>query len=242
MAILSTQQLVQRVIDDFQLHPEKLGGTPTPIAANKLDTLTFPDGKPLPPSLKQWLAFDAASLGLFSDLANLVITPTSLSDWGNHLLFNTMQRLLLPENVYALYPNSSSYEMWFLYTGQADDVGEYPIFVAVRDDDDFAQLFAPNFAIWLAIWHKIPDFSLYQYMVHEFRSLFGHPDYRTAMREQSALNFRSNRICDIYGQAIAINGTLTRWYSKDEVIVDLRKQGFDDQRINQILGIDLSDL
>ncbi|MBA3871495.1 MAG: hypothetical protein H0X30_20310 [Anaerolineae bacterium] len=242
MPISSSQQLIQSVIDEFQQHPEKLGSAPTPLDPEVLANLTFPDGKALPPSLKQWLAFDAASLGLFSDLANLVITPTSLSDWGNHLLFDTMQRLLLPENIYAFYPGWSSYEMWFLYAGQADDEGEYPIFVAVRDDDDFAQLFAPNFAVWLAIWHKIPDFSLYQYYVREFKSLFGHPDYRTAMREQSALNFRSNRICDIYGEAIAINGTLTRWCSKDEVIADLRKQGFDDERIKPILEIHFSGL
>ena len=79
MTIPSSQDLVQMVIDEFRLHPEKLGGTPTPIVPEVLEKLTFPDGKPLPPSLKQWLAFDAACLGLFSDLANLVITPLSLS-------------------------------------------------------------------------------------------------------------------------------------------------------------------
>src|SRR5262245_51574018 len=43
-----------------------------PLAPEIIEQLTFPSGRPLPPSLKRWLAFDAgwlADLGWFSPLA-----------------------------------------------------------------------------------------------------------------------------------------------------------------------------
>jgi hypothetical protein len=234
MTILPSQELVQSVIDECQRHPEKLGAAPTPIAPEVLEKLTFPDGKPLPPSLKQWLAFDASRFGLFADLANLVITPTSLADWGGED-FNTMQRLLFPENLYSLYPDPNSELMWFLYTGQADEEGEYPIFIANKEYNySFVELFAPNFALWLAIENKIYDFNLYRLNFHDPRSLFAHPDYGVAMRKQSARNFQGCRSCWTDGEAIAVNGTTIRWCNEDEIIVDLRKQGFNDEIINLI--------
>ena len=45
-----------------------------------------------------------------------------------------------------------------------------------------------------------------------------------------------------FSRAITIEGVSMQWYSDDDLRGDLRKQGLDEMAINQILGIDLSDL
>jgi hypothetical protein len=226
LATLSSQVLVQKVIDHFRLHPEALGNTPMPLAPDILEMLTFSNGKPLPPSLKLWLAFDAKSLGLFTDLDHLVTTPRSISEEAGPA-FNTMQRMMLPDASYILYPGSGDTSWFFLYTGQTDDEGEYPIFVGDIDDQYFVKLFAPNFAIWLADRHGILDSD--------------QPEYAALMQKQSDLNFHGYHYCEIYGEAVSMDGTPTKWCSEDDLIVDFRKQGFDDQTINEILNKDHPD-
>src|SRR5262249_28750111 len=52
-----------------------------PLPPALLERLTFPSGKPLPPSLKRWLAFDGTwlrDLGWFSSLDQAAFAPRRL--------------------------------------------------------------------------------------------------------------------------------------------------------------------
>jgi hypothetical protein len=54
-----------------------------PIGPEVLEHLTFPSGKPLPPSLKRWLAFDASwleELGWFASIEQGTFTPRRLDE------------------------------------------------------------------------------------------------------------------------------------------------------------------
>ncbi len=231
MSVPSAQTLVQGVIDHFRLHREKLGGAPLPIDPATLERLTFPDGKPLPPSLKLWLSFDSRSLGLFSDLNKLIIPPVSLADTMG-AAFGTIQRLLLPDPAYFLYPQNSNESWWFLYAGQADAEGEYPVFLADIDDRYSVQVVAPNFGVWLADYHRRLDFDL-----HRWRE---NPELAALMRHQSRLNFHGYRYCEVFGEAVTADGDAAQWCSEAELIADLKGAGFDDRTINAMLGKDTS--
>jgi hypothetical protein len=138
-----------------------------------------------------------------------------------------MQRLLLPDPTYFLYSQKSNASWCFLYAGQADEDGEYPVFLADVDDRYYVQLVAPNFAMWLAAQHRVLEFN---------------PDFAILMQKQSKMNFHNYRYCEIYGDAITAGGEKAQWCGKEDLIFDLKQQGFDERTINQILGKDTSGL
>src|SRR5262245_8699874 len=81
--------LVEQAVLHFGQHPDDLRDfcgwhvlkEPRPMPAERLADLTFPSGKPLPPSLRAWLAFDTswlAEFGWFDDSGALA--PRSLVD------------------------------------------------------------------------------------------------------------------------------------------------------------------
>jgi len=238
----SAQNLVQKVIDQLQRQPGQLESLPIPLAPDILEKLTVADGKPLPPSLRLWLSFDAQNIGLFSDLDQPIPLATSITEWGGYS-FGTLQRRLLPQKSYQLWPSGGD-SMWFLYAGQADEDGEYPIFVADVDDRYYVELFAPNFGVWLAYRYKIDNFNLYSYRnsPQGYASLLEHPDFGPSMRQHSLLNFHGYRYCEIYGEAFAVDGQPSRWCSDDELIADLKAQGFDEATVNALLGKDYDQL
>jgi hypothetical protein len=175
------------VIQHLQLHPEKLGVDPTPIAPEVLQNIIFSDGRALPPSLQLWLSFDARSLGL---LAGNRLRSTSLSEAGGPA-FDTLQRLLLPDQIYRLLPDGGD-SMYFLYGGGPDDDGEYPVFVLDIDDQYFVELCAPNFAVWLGSRHHVGGFALARGGPNPigFSALVANPDLA---RTQRAAGARFNR-------------------------------------------------
>ena len=88
-------ELIDLVITRVREDPNSIAGycgdrpltEPRPLSAEALETLTFPSGKPLPPSLKRWLAFDASwlqELGWFSSLDEPVFTPRRIDEIGWH--------------------------------------------------------------------------------------------------------------------------------------------------------------
>src|SRR5579863_3389179 len=81
--------LIDLVIERVRADPASIAGFcgdrplqgPTPLDAATLERLTFPSGRPLPPSLRRWLAFDASwlrDLGWFAPDGELRFTPRPL--------------------------------------------------------------------------------------------------------------------------------------------------------------------
>jgi len=129
---------------------------PTPVPAAVLDTLTFPDGQPLPPSLRHWLSFDGSWLAETTDyfdgerfttctIAEAVrdtISPDHHWD-----AFNELERYA-DTPVFPLDPGSETVRLLLL--AGADRNGEYPVITADVDDSPMIYISAPGFDVWLA--------------------------------------------------------------------------------------------
>ena len=233
MPLPSPETIVAQVIQHLQLHPGKLGIDPIPAAPEALQNLTLSDGRPLPPSLQRWLSFDATSLGLLSGHR---LRSTSLSEAGGPA-FDTLQRLLLPDQLYDLCPGGGD-SMRFLYGGEPDEDGEYPVFVLDQDDQYLVEPCAPNFAVWLASLYDVGGVGLSIGGPNPvgFSSLVADPNLAASLRKQSQLNFRGFRYCEVYGTAISADGQRTKWCGDDDLILDLKTHGFDDETIQLMLG------
>jgi hypothetical protein len=200
--------LVERVIHYVSAQqPGILQTTPRPLPAELLDSLTLAGGKPLPPSLSRWLAFDAVWLELFADLDHLVLRPYRLSELMGPA-FAPLEEIL-PGACYPLRPGAGDSSCSFLYAGVADDLGEYPVFVADVDDWYLVALDAPGLDIYLAEQTGFLTRPMLNSL--ERVSWFDSPELGGAMRAQSAANFRSFRMCEIYGRAASMDGKDTVW-------------------------------
>jgi hypothetical protein len=128
--------------------------------------------------------------------------------------------------------------MWFLYGGEPDEDGEYPVFVLDVDDQYLVELCAPNFAVWLASLYGLGavGLSLGGPNPIGFSSLVADAGLAASLQKQSHLNFQGFRYCEVYGTAISANGQRTKWCNDDDLILDLKTHGFDDETIQQMLG------
>ena len=127
---------------------------PVPVPADVLDRLTFPNGAPLSPSLKRWLAFDAAWLGWFADPKKPVLQPKKIGayaldeygmDWG----YGVLEKKLLPGDCFGLHFGSDSRR--FLYIGKPDDTGEYPVLLLDTDDIPYICVQYPGIDVYLGL-------------------------------------------------------------------------------------------
>src|SRR5262249_29123279 len=84
-------ELIDLVIEQVRADPYCIAGfcgdrplqQAHPIPPEVIEHLTFPSGKPLPPSLKRWLAFDASwleALGWFAAIEQGAFTPRRLDE------------------------------------------------------------------------------------------------------------------------------------------------------------------
>jgi hypothetical protein len=128
-------------------HPQ-----PQPVPPEVLARLTFPDGKPLSPALKRWLAYDASWLGWFDDPADPVFKPQKLGayceaefgmDWGYGEL-----EAVLGGDCYPLHFGCDSRR--FLYVGDRDSSGEYPVLLLDTDDTRYIGVEYPGIDVYLA--------------------------------------------------------------------------------------------
>jgi hypothetical protein len=141
---------------------------PTPLSAEVIDGLTFPSGKPLSPSLKRWLAFDASwlqSLGWFSSLEGPLFTPRTLgqiadAEYGPYmrqvaalagieesdLNFYSLLDPLFPECF--LLPQGTDSRRIFAVT-DPDDLGEYPVLAIDEDDISYVAVMYPGFDVYM---------------------------------------------------------------------------------------------
>jgi hypothetical protein len=133
---------------------------PRPVAEAEIAELTFAGGAPLPPSLKQWLAFDASWLtrqyphfGTPGDLIFPLKGWKALIDatigggfWGK-VYFHLRDTPVAGRGVEL---DCGSDSMRFLFVGKQDAHSEYPVLWADVDDMPCLGIEAPGFDVWLA--------------------------------------------------------------------------------------------
>lgn len=149
-------------------------------------------GKPLPPSLERWLAFDAswlAEIGWYENRAGVRLDGRSLGDTAAWLygsdeddplvgLFSAFETLL-PEPCLPLVGGSDSRRL--LYAGKPDSIGEYPVLVTDIDDAPYVAVMYPGLDVYLAELAGVIDLEFATYT-----SLIDHPEYGARMREHAA--------------------------------------------------------
>ncbi len=176
--------LVRRVIASLfgrgpmALHPP---GThhpispPRPMSSRQIEALRTSSGVPFPPSIREWLAYDASFLGWLDEGGLPRLRPRSLGllaawnyqdDWG----FAALEERL-PAAGYWLPIGGET--MRFLYDGAADEHGELPILLTDVDDQPFLALAYPGFDVYLAVQARL---------VERPKSWLDHPVYGSRAR------------------------------------------------------------
>ncbi|WP_437305820.1 hypothetical protein [Sorangium sp. So ce388] len=165
---------------------------PTPLPPDRLAGLTLDKkGRPLPPSLRRWLAFSALDLGFIEDVSRPALrglpivkaAEAAFPGWGDS--FREGFKDVLPGSCLLFKGDGESRH--FLYAGEPDTLGEYPIFQMSIDDFPFVALDCPGLDVFLA----------QRYGVLSYRDdLFKHDVLGASMREQALLNFGGYRSYD----------------------------------------------
>lgn len=210
---LTTQSadLIELVIQRVQANPHCIAGFcgdhplphPRPLAPDAIARLTFPSGKPLPPSVCRWLAFDAgwlADFGWFASLEPPVFAPRSVGqiaddEFGrDYELIKQITGTTGDLNFYAglderlpecfLLPEGSDSRRVFAVT-EPDELGEYPVLVIDEDDVPYAAIMYPGFDVYMADEAGLLglDFDTYE-------DLHGDPRYGARMRQHALRIFR----------------------------------------------------
>jgi hypothetical protein len=153
--------LVEQVIARVQTDPHAIAGfcgdaplhTPRPMPEAILATLTFPSGKPLPPSLRRWLAFDVdwlTNFGWFD--AHDQFTPRPLdsivTDEFDEMWGGMYAPLGARTGECFLLPGGSDSRRIFAVT-EPDSLGEYPVLVIDTDDLPYAAIMYPGFDVFM---------------------------------------------------------------------------------------------
>jgi len=139
---------------------------PRRLAPDVIDRLRFADGAPLPPSLRRWLAFDAAWLaratGLVAAVAAARLPARFLLDlveeeWPEHDLAATFADLAaaLPARGVLLDRDDTAFRA--LYLGSPDSHGEYPVLsIDIDDTPPMVSADHAGFDLWLAAMAGVP--------------------------------------------------------------------------------------
>jgi hypothetical protein len=134
---------------------------PNPLAPEVIARLTFPSGRPLPPSLRRWLAFDAswlADLGWFTLPDSAQESPTFtprridqiVSDEFDGLWGGMYEPLGVQLDECFLLPGGSDSRRIYAVTDAPDSLGEYPVLVIDTDDLPYAAVMYPGFDVFMA--------------------------------------------------------------------------------------------
>lgn len=133
-----------------------LDGPPAPVPADVLATLRFPGGRPLPPSLRRWLEFDASMLtrfGWFAPGGGHRLAPRPLGDVAAAEFGEPWATIYRPVSArfaecFLLPGGSDSRRV--LVVDEPDEAGEYPVFALDIDDLPCMELMYPGFDVYLA--------------------------------------------------------------------------------------------
>lgn len=203
---LTTQgaDLIDLVIERVREDPYCISGfcgdhplpQPRPLSPEVIERLTFPGGRPLPPSLKRWLAFDAGwleSFGWFSSLEPPIFSPRTVGQIADEefdhdqiaelagvegdLDFYAPLDERLPECF--LLPEGTDSRRIFAVT-EPDALGEYPVLVIDEDDVPYAAIMYPGFDVYMADEAGMLDLDFATY-----ESLHADERYAARMRQHA---------------------------------------------------------
>lgn len=160
--------LVERVVASVSASPDRLildhaawagawvDGPLEPVPTDVLATLSFPSGRPLPPSLRRWLAYDTSLLtrfGWFASDGGHRLTPRPLGDLAAAEFGEPWATIYRPVSARFgecfLLPGGSDSRRVLAVT-EPDDIGEYPVFALDVDDMPCIELMYPGFDVYLA--------------------------------------------------------------------------------------------
>ncbi|MET8508902.1 hypothetical protein ABZV60_30350 [Streptomyces sp. NPDC004787] len=190
--------LIEQVIE--KVMKEGLGGfcgtpqlrTPVPLSAQAVADLRMPGGKPISPSLRRWLMFDAswlAEIGWYADPLAPVLEGNPLSITADQMYgFGRSEHYwtemfaefepLISGPCFPLVGGCDSRRL--LYVGEPDSIGEYPVLVTDIDDMPYVAVMYPGLDVYLAHEAGVIDLDFDTYT-----SLIEHPIYGTRMQEHA---------------------------------------------------------
>ncbi|MFJ9610147.1 hypothetical protein ACIRS1_27780 [Kitasatospora sp. NPDC101176] len=163
---------------------------PVPLAPGAIERLRLAGGRPLPPSLRRWLAFDSSwlsALGWYDDEHAPAFEGRTLggtAEWmygpGDAMagMFADFEALL-PSPCLPLVGGSDSRRL--LYLGRPDSTGEYPVLVIDTDDLPYVAVTYPGLDVYLADLAGVIDLDFDTYT-----GLMDHPEYGPRMQEHAA--------------------------------------------------------
>jgi hypothetical protein len=173
---------------------------PKALAPEAIAALALPSGKPLPPSVLRWLAFDASWLAQFNWLTTLAhpqLTPRRLEavvadgleyrGWAKDY-----RRLGDHFDECFLLPPFGEETCRILVVSEPDERGEYPILVADVDDTPALDLVYPGFDVYLASIARLPIPQRRDADV-TWTTLFAVPPYRERLTQHARHLFGGQR-------------------------------------------------
>lgn len=204
-------KLIDLVIERVKSNPACIAGVcgdrplpdPKPLAPEVIERLTFPSGRPVPPSLKRWLAFDAAWLaGL--DWFSLPATPYEppvftprrideiVTDEFDELWGGMYEPLGVRLDECFLLPGGSDSRRIYAVTDAPDSLGEYPVLVIDTDDLPYAAVMYPGFDVFMA---DEAGFALHDMGTYE--DLFDDTRYAPRLKEHARHLFNGKQGIEI---------------------------------------------
>jgi hypothetical protein len=204
-------ELIDLVIERVRADPTCISGfcgdrplpDPKPLAPEVIARLTFPSGRPVPPSLKRWLAFDAARLaGL--DWFSLPATPHEppvftprridgiVTDEFDELWGGMYEPLGFRLDECFLLPGGSDSRRIYAVTDAPDSLGEYPVLAIDTDDLPYAAVMYPGFDVFMA---DEAGFALHDMGAYE--DLFDDKRYAPRLNEHARYLFNGKQGIEI---------------------------------------------
>ena len=194
-------ELVESVIaaleaEEGGLLPGMPTAEPEGLAPEAIAALALPDGKPLPPSLARFLAYDASYLDVLDEDGKLAFKK-----------FRDMIVEQFDEDTAVAADFSEQLPGWclvlpggtdarrFMYVGEPDSFGEYPVFVVDIEDVPYVCLAYPGLDVFLS------DGVLEELTPTTYTDLFDDDDYAPMLEDQARRNFGGYVSFDLSGEA-----------------------------------------
>jgi hypothetical protein len=196
---------------------------PRPLTRAQIDQLAMPDGREVPESLARWLAYDRLDIfegkqptlrwRSFVDMMREQFddeTAQQFADFGKLL---TGQCLALPDGADSRR---------FLYAGQPDGHGEYPVFVVDTDELPWVGLAYPGFDAYIA------DGRVAKVVTGDYLDAWQHQHWAPSLEHHARANFRGFKALD-YQEPEHLDGAAAAQSAMAEILGDeLSSEDFDE--------------
>lgn len=172
----------------------------SPLESNAIAKLTLPNGKPLPPSLARILAFDATEYLDDNDQLKFMSFGDLMRqefDEGTAAIYKDFEALL-PGQCLLLEGGSDSRR--FMYVGEPDSLGEYPVFVVDTDDIPYVCIAYPGLDLYLA------DGSVLTICDGTYEDCATDARYKSALEDQAKRNFHGLLSIELGANVEAVPG------------------------------------